>query len=42
MAGPKCLDYITQDDLLRSGHGGTILLLMIDSGAFFEYDNREG
>uniref|UniRef100_A0A5K3FYD9 Serine/threonine-protein phosphatase 2A regulatory subunit B'' subunit gamma n=1 Tax=Mesocestoides corti TaxID=53468 RepID=A0A5K3FYD9_MESCO len=41
MVKPRHPDYITLDDLLRSGKGDTVLSILFDIQAFFMYENRE-
>ncbi|KAJ3247919.1 Serine/threonine-protein phosphatase 2A regulatory subunit B'' subunit gamma [Chytriomyces hyalinus] len=41
MASPKCGSYITLNDLLASGIGGTITTILSDCRGFWAYDNRE-
>ena len=41
MVRPANPNYITQKDLLDSKLGGTMLNILTDTHAFFNYDNRE-
>ncbi|KAM3175471.1 hypothetical protein ACTXT7_008470 [Hymenolepis weldensis] len=41
MVRPKHLDYITLDDLLKSGKGDTVLGILTDIQCFMLYENRE-
>ena len=41
MANPLEKDKITLQDLLNSGMGGTITLMLCDCKGFWAYDNRE-
>ncbi|CAG9317451.1 PPP2R3C_2 [Blepharisma stoltei] len=41
MAKPKCLYAITLEDLIKCGVGDTIVSILSDARAFYEYDQRE-
>ena len=41
MANPKNPKIITLQDLLKCGQGDTVLSIMVDAKAFFDYDQRE-
>lgn len=41
MIGPSDPHRITFEDLVRSGHGATIVSILIDVNGFWRYDNRE-
>mmetsp|Transcript_27958 Transcript_27958/g.64522 ORF Transcript_27958/g.64522 Transcript_27958/m.64522 type:complete len:476 (+) Transcript_27958:74-1501(+) len=41
MVKAKEPNYITYEDLVNCGQGGTVLSMLIDAAAFWRYDNRE-
>ena len=41
MANPQNRNYITLNDLTKSGNGDTVLSNIYDAKAFFDYDQRE-
>ncbi|VDK40360.1 unnamed protein product [Taenia asiatica] len=41
MVRPQNPDFITLDDLLKSGKGDTVLSILFDTQAFLMYENRE-
>jgi len=41
MVRPKNPTYITLDDLVESKIGGTVLAMLVDAFAFYNYDHRE-
>ncbi len=41
MAKPELSMAITLNDLIKCGQGDTIVAMLIDAKAFFDYDQRE-
>ena len=41
MVRPKDPNYIVLDDLIGSKIGGTVLSMLVDTYAFYNYDHRE-